>query len=239
MEKEAIDNLLGKPEGPSLDWKQDFPDELRAPKGNGVRDKGKSKLMKSLVSIANAAEEGRGHLVYGVKDLGDTRDVTGISKHFDDADFQEWAKFAFVPPPIFLYSEIACSDERTVGVFEIERVPEFPHVCRVSLGETLHQGQVWHRRGSQNEIALRDTLKVMFEGEKPFTIRSCAHDKAKELVDYFRSQGNEPVWPSIHDRDVKLDDGYRLAYCPGTRREVWAGLGRNNEWEHVLMLKPR
>ncbi len=238
MDKETFNRLLENPEGPSLDWKQEFPNELRVPRENGVWKNGKAKLLKSLVSIANAAEEGSGYLVYGVRDLGATRETTGISKHFDDGDFQEWAKNAFVPPPSFLYSEILYDAELTVGVFEIERVPGFPHVCRVNLGEVLHQGQVWHRRGSQNEIALHETMKDMFNGPEPFKIPSCEDAKAKELLRHFRSLGHEPGWPSIHERDVKLDEGYRLAFYPGTRREVLAGLGRFNEWESILMLKP-
>jgi len=238
LDTDALTQLIERPEGPSLDWKQDFPNELRAPRGQGVWDIGRAKLLRSLVAIANAAEDCSGYLVYGVEDRGDDRIVRGISGHFDDADFQEWAKNVFDPSPSFLYSEIQFSDTKTVGLFEISRDPAFPHVCAANLGNALHKGQVWHRRGSQNEVALRQILKDMFSGPDSFKIPSCGDPKARDLVQHYKNLGFEPAWPTLHERDVKLDEGYRIAFLPGTRREVWAGLGRFNEWEHILMLKP-
>jgi hypothetical protein len=39
-------------------------------------------------------------------------------------------------------------------------------------------------------------------------------------------------------RDVKLAEGYEIAYYPGTLREVWVGY-RQGSYEHLLMLKPQ
>ena len=54
-----------------------------------------------------------------------------------------------------------------VGVFRIERTPDYPHVVQANLGGVLFEGQVWFRRGSKNTIALRGDLYGMFLGETP------------------------------------------------------------------------
>src|SRR5437867_685580 len=59
----------------------------------------------------------------------------------------------------------------------------------------------------------------------------------EKVVEHYKVQGEEPVLRLFESRDVRLAEGYRLAYYPGTRREVWAGY-HAGRYEHLLMLRP-
>ncbi len=168
MTKDKLKSLLKEGESPRLDWKRDFPRGILRGGRSGDWNKGRGKLLKSLISIANTSEIGPAYLVYGVEDSGKKRKVIGISKHFDDADFQQWALNAFDPPPKFLYTTLEWSKKKTVGIFQIERTPDFPHVVKENIGGILFAGQVWFRRGSQNNIALYSDLREMIEGITPY-----------------------------------------------------------------------
>lgn len=237
MTREELETLLGEGESTHLDWKRDFPQELLEVRGE-TWDVGRAKLLKALIALANSNGSDHGYLIYGVKDLGAERHVSGISKSFDDADFQQWAENTFSPPPTFRYSEFEWNTEVTVGVFRIERTPEYPHLVRSTLGNLLFEGQVWFRRGSKNTIALHEDLKRMFLGETPFKIRTLRDPQLKHICEHYEGLGRETKLPGFGDRDRFLAEGYEFATYPGTRREVWVG-AVGDRHEHILMLKPK
>lgn len=105
IEWSLVAKLLASGESDSLDWKADYPQGLLGSSKVGEWDKGKATLLKDLISIANGEGCEVGHLVYGVKDHGADREVIGVAKSWDDADFQGWAANAFDPPPTFLFGE--------------------------------------------------------------------------------------------------------------------------------------
>lgn len=57
-----------------------------------------------------------------------------------------------------------------------------------------------------------------------------------KIAEHYKQQGEETVLPLLVERDVKLAGGYRVAYYPGTKREVWAGHS-SGRYEHLLMLR--
>ena len=173
-----------------------------------------------------------------MEDTGAERTVRGISASFDDADFQQWAENAFDPPPTFIYTQIQWDTDKVVGVFRIERTPDYPHVAKVTLGP-LVEGQVWYRRGTKNTVALHDELFQMFKGEVPFKISRLNDPVLETIAAHYRGQGRETSLPRMEDRDSKLAQGYAIATYPGTRREVWVGALSPERYEHLLMLKPR
>ena len=238
MEREEFEQLLNHGEGPSLDWKRDFPPELLKGKQGGEWDKGRAKLLRPLVSIANSDEGGSGFLIYGVDDLGHQREVAGITGSWDDAIFQTWAENSFDPPPIFSYSELAWTEEKTVGIFKIERSPEFPHLVSETLGDTIFEGQVWFRRGSKNTVALHGELRRMFSKLEPLKIRTLRDPLLEEIRAHFSTQGLTVVLPLMGDKDSQIARGYKLAfYPPNTRTEVWVG-EHQGRYEHILMIEP-
>lgn len=237
MTKDELKSLLKKGESPRLDWKRDFPQGILRGKRSGDWNKGRGKLLKSLISLANTPEPGPTYLIYGVEDSGRRRKVIGISKPFDDAEFQQWALNTFDPPPKFLYTPLDWSKTKTVGIFQIERIPEFPHVVKNNIGGILFAGQVWFRRGSQNNIALHSDLKEMIEGIIPFKISSPNDPAIKKIKKHYKSEGKETTLIRMCDKDSYLDRGYKIATKPGTRKEVWVGpLG--DRYELILLSEP-
>jgi hypothetical protein len=239
IDREEFEQLLTHSEDTWLDWKRDFPKGLILGPRGSEWEKGKGELLKDLVSIANSDDNRTGFLVYGVKDHGTRREVTGIGKSWDDADFQGWVENVFSPLPKFSYSEIAWSGENNVGLFRIEKSSEYPHVVIRSVDNVIFQGQVWFRRGSKNTVAHYDELKRMFVGEEPFKISNTNDPIFKIIEKYYEEKGRKIFLPGFGQKDSYLARGHELAvYPPGSRREVWVGEVRGR-YEHILMVRPQ
>ena len=237
MTTEEFAALLDFGEDTWLDWKRDFPDELLKGKSTPGWEKGKGILLKDLIAIANS-DDGRedGYLVYGVKDMKTRRQVYGISgKSWDDADFQTLAANTFDPLPRFHYVELEY-ETHLVGIFRITRIPEYPHVCVKSIGGILYDGQVWYRRGSGNAVAHRDELERMITMKTPFTFFQSDDSVLLDVINKLEKEGWIVNLPRLQEKDSKLAQGYKLAYYPGTRREIWVGYW-NGQYEHILMLR--
>ena len=238
MTREDLETLLAEGESTYLDWKRDFPPQLLSGRKQPDWDIGRAKLLKGLIALANSHGPDYGYLIYGVEDRGSERCVTGISKSFDDAKFQQWAENTFSPPPTFRYSEFKWDTSIAVGTFRIERTPDYPHVVQSNLGNLLFEGQVWFRRGSKNTVALHEDLKRMFIGETPFKIATLNDPILKVISEHYKKQGRKTGLPLLGDRDSLLQRGYELATYPSTRREVWVG-AVGDRYEHILLLKPK
>lgn len=237
MDQAVLEELMQQGEGESLDWKRDFPQPLLSGNSDPYWNTGRGTLLKDMAAIANTITPGNGHLVYGVKDTGTERIVFGISKQWDDATFQQWVTNTFDPPIKFSYAEIQWDDDKIIGVFDIQRSPAFPHVATQDVGAALCKGQVWFRRGSQNDVAGRDDLKEMFTAPEPFCVNRLDDRELVQVIQLLRDQGVEASMQLRANKDSLLAQGYEPAYYPGSRREVHGGhqFGR---YEHILMVKP-
>jgi len=120
MKLDTLKELLTESESIYLDWKMDFPQELIHGKKHKTWDMGRGKVLKSIVSLANCHNSDRAYLVYGVKDRGAEREVVGISKTVDDADFQQWSENTFDPPPTFSYSEVQWDNSIIIGCSKLK-----------------------------------------------------------------------------------------------------------------------
>ncbi|MEW6355598.1 MAG: ATP-binding protein [Planctomycetota bacterium] len=241
MTETEFRKFLAHGESTWLDWKADFPRGLLDSRKDPDWDRGKAEVIKDLSAIANGDDEKEtGYLIYGVKDSGADRHICGTSKSFNDADFQTWAGNSLDPPPRFTYVELKeGSTQKTVGIFEILRVPEYPHVVCANVGGVIFRGQVWYRVGTQNQIALHTELGRMFRGPEPFKINSMGDQVFTDIVcPRYKQQGEEVVLPLMAEKDAKLVSGFRIAHYPGTRREIWVGF-HNGQYGHIAMLKPR
>lgn len=244
MERPIVDlglvqTLLASPEDTWLDWKTDFPKEMMPP-APADRDIGKGKLLKDIVSIANSLEDKPGYLVYGVRDLKTKREVTGISRRFDDAMFQTWCENTFYPPVNFFYTEIEWEASKTIGVFTLMTGRLYPHVCKQTVGNIIYEGQVWFRRGSKNTVAIYSELSQMFVPEPKEPIRITRHNDAflKTIVEDYKKQGREAVLPGMGKKQSKIAQGFEIARYPSTGQEIWVGQISADKYEHILMLKP-
>jgi len=237
MKEEEMRLLLEKGECEYLDWKENFPPGLIKRSKNSIWDSGRAELLKDLVSLANSPGQTPAYLVYGVKDLKTRREIKGISKSFDDADFQQWAKNTFDPSPKFQYTEINWPPSERIGVFEIEKTLDYPHIVKKDIGNILYRGQVWFRTGSQNEVGLRSDLEKMFKGETPCRFMRLNDPAIEKVAKHYRDLGREPCFPMLMQKESLLNQGYEVAPWPGKRQEIWVGDGDKNT--HILLLKPK
>lgn len=239
MNLDKIRALLNEGESQDLEWKKNWPPGLLKGRRDKRWDHGRAELLKDLVSLANSFGSNPAQLVYGVKDIGAAREVFGITKTLDDSDFQQWAINTLYPSPKFSYTQIQWNYSVIIRVFTIDRIPNFPHVVKDNLGGLLHKGQVSFRRGTQNDVALHDDLRVMFDREKPIKIARLNDAQVTKVKNYYKEQGREVVAPLLAERDKYLVQGYKIAVYPGTRREIWVGMLGLDRFEHVLLLEPK
>ena len=231
-----LDSLFLQPESDWLDWKRNYPGPLLGNSSSPSWDAGRGELLKDLVAIANGEGPEIGYLVYGVADLSTHREVVGLQRHFDDADFQTWASGVFDPMPKFASYEESVNGA-TVGLVEISRIAGYPHVVTRAVGGIFFEGQVWFRQNSRNVIAKRKDLARMIAGEKPFLFSRIGDPILKNVIDKIQSEtGKEAFMPSFDDLDSNSQAGHELVYFPGTRRPIHIGMtdGRPNL---VLMLR--
>lgn len=71
----------------------------------------------------------------------------------------------------------------------------------------------------------------------PFRIPTTNDETLKSIMQQYKEQGIETFLPRFEERDVRLARGCRVAYFPGSRREVWVGY-HAGRYEHILMIKP-
>lgn len=79
--------------------------------------------------------------------------------------------------------------------------------------------------------------RVLPADVEPFRIPRMGEPALQSVVDHYKQEGLETFLPRLEERDVRLAAGCRLAYYPGTQREVWVGYHRGR-YEHILMIKP-
>jgi len=217
--------LLKHPEATWLDWKRNFPPGLIGGKTHPDWQKGRGELLKDLIAIANGSDgHDRGFLVYGVQDNGTNRSIVGLAMSFDDAIFQVWAENTFEPKPTFMYEQLGLTSGQVVSVFTIHRSASFPHVVVADVGDVLHEGVVWFRRGSKNTIAHAAELRTMFVGEKPMVFGSTQDQPLKQLMDSLYTDEWEPVLPYAREKEARVVAGFEVVFWPETRTEVWVGL---------------
>ena len=72
---------------------------------------------------------------------------------------------------------------------------------------------------------------------EPFRIPNILDPELKRIQAYYRERGEKSFLPLMEERDIRLASGHRIAYFPGTLREVWVGYS-GGRFYHLLMLKP-
>lgn len=161
--------LLDERESSWIDFKAELDPALehKTSKDKDDWEKGKGKLLKDLMALANASVARRErHLIRGVKDRTGRAEVVGVQKSFDDAEFQGWNQNTFHPPLVFEYRELWL-DGKLVGVFTIQARTEVPHTVKVRVADVLYPGQVWTRLGSKNTLAMGEMFQQLVKPIPP------------------------------------------------------------------------
>lgn len=237
MNKQSLLDLLKYPESTWLDWKADFHGGLIKGAKDPQWEKGRGTLLKDMVALANSEDERYGFLVYGVQDDQINRTVRGATQvPFEDADVQQWVENAFDPPFTCSFGKVEWSPGQTVAIVSIEHSPSYPHVSRRNIGEVIHEGQVWYRRGSKNTVALHNELKVMFLGSEPMRVPSPDDPFLEPIREFYSKRDREICFVLLGKTDTCVAKGYEIAYVPGSRQKILL-VNNSNEEESVLMLK--
>jgi hypothetical protein len=84
----------------------------------------------------------------------------------------------------------------------------------------------------------RERTPTTQDFKEPFKIPSLGDPVLAQISEHYKQLGEVTVLPLLEERDVKLASGYRVAYYPRTKREVWAG-HTSGRYEHLLMLRPK
>lgn len=219
MDAARLTDLLSHVESDDLDWRFGFPKELDGTLAEEAFEIGQAKMVRAIVALANGAAGGTAHLVYGVHDNGFKRMAIGVKGSWEESTIREWVRELVDPVPRFRYTEVRVASN-PLGVFEVWRVPSYPHVITRSVGDVMQEGQVWLRREVKSQVAGYEDLRRMFLGEEPRVFAGEQDSGLVEVVQEIRRQGDEPVEKPLDGREALLADGQRPAYLPGTRREI-------------------
>jgi len=146
LSAEDFEKLINSQESSILDFKlsmYDFGDES-----------GTAKFIKDVISFANTIRTESSFIVVGVGENTDkTKELTGLTKDFDDALFQDKVKEKIFPRPNFLYYTITY-DSKTFGVFEFP-VTKYPLPISPTVKlKGLEVGRMYYRKGTTNTEAI-------------------------------------------------------------------------------------
>lgn len=177
MDSKRLSNLIKRPEGPKLDFKQTIDLEIES---------GRKELAKDVCAIANT-KGGRGYIIIGIEDK--TKRVVGIGNLDITEEQIQQIVTSRSEPPIPISLEFVDYDRKTLGVINIYDGPHKPYQVR----ET---GAFYTRRGSTTDVmrkqeiieALQDSLNLNVE---TFPVVNSSPDALDEglLKAYFDSKG--------------------------------------------------
>lgn len=231
-------DLIKEPESTKIDFKKDFPKSIiNNASQNQDWEKGKAIIIKDITCIANSLIDSKGYLIYGVTDNITNRNITGINGSYDDADFQQWFSSFIYPLIKFEYSEKVI-DNKKIGIFEISPSEKYPHIFIKSINGIFYEGQIWFRQGSSNKIAHYDDIYQMFHGNEPYKIINIDNNPIlKQIMDFYKQLGITIVLKNYSNKDTLIKNGYKIAYYPNSRRELWV-VTSNGVIDLIAMLKP-
>jgi len=187
MDSKRLSNLIKRPEGPKLDFKQTIGVE---------NESGRKELTKDICAIANS-KGGRGYIIVGIEDK--TKQVLGIGDMKISEEQIQQIISSRCEPPIPISLEIAEYGGKRLAIINIYDGPHKPYQIR----ET---GAFYVRRGSTTDImrkqeiieALQDSLNLNIEAFP--VVNSKLESLDMDLVTaYFVSRGLE------FNKDNKLD----------------------------------
>jgi predicted HTH transcriptional regulator len=177
MDSKRLSNLIKRPEGPKLDFKQTIDLEIES---------GRKELAKDVCAIANT-KGGRGYIIIGIEDK--TKRVVGIGGLDITEEQIQQIVTSRSEPPIPISLEFVEYDRKTLGVISIYDGPHKPYQVR----ET---GAFYTRRGSTTDVmrkqeiieALQESLNLNVEA---FPVVNSSPEALDEglLKAYFDSKG--------------------------------------------------
>lgn len=144
MDRQKLNSLLQRPEGPKLDFKAQLSLKTETEK---------KEFAKDVAAIANS-RGGRGYIVFGVADR--TKEILGIeSQRYTEEQIQQIISQR-CDPPVSVRLDMVSAEEKIVGVLTIYKSSQRPHQIRQT-------GVFYIRRGSTTDIARREEIAGMLQ----------------------------------------------------------------------------
>lgn len=179
MDSKRLSNLIKRPEGPKLDFKETIDVEIES---------GRKELAKDVCAIANS-KGGRGYIIIGIEDK--TKKVKGTENLRITEEQIQQIVTSRSEPPIPISLEFVEYSGKTLGIINIYDGPHKPYQIR----ET---GAFYTRRGSTTDVmrkqeiieALQDSLNLNVETFPIVNSSPAALDDGL-LNAYFSSKGLE------------------------------------------------
>ncbi len=147
-----FENLLNNPESSTLDFKKELY--------NFSNVDSTAKFIKDIISFSNTIRSTSAYIIFGIKELDGSLELTGLENGIDDAILQNKIKDNVFPRPIFSYSPIIYQ-EKLFGIIEIPiHKYELPITPSKQL-KGLSVGQVYYRNGTSNtEATAIDIIRI-------------------------------------------------------------------------------
>ena len=144
MTKDELQELLGRSEGETLDFKEEGYDIKVSRNG----------FIKDVLAMANTPRERPAHIVLGVRWTPESGSiVVGLQSQFDDAQLQDaFGQDRAQPVPRFTFTPFEFEGKQ-VGVIEISVERNGPFLALKDF-EGLQAGTIYYRRGTQNTRAV-------------------------------------------------------------------------------------
>ncbi len=185
MDKKRLTNLIKRPEGTKLDFKQTI---------DIVSESGRKELAKDICAIANS-KWGRGYIILGVEDT--TKRIIGI----DGLDISEEQVQQIIStrsePPIPVALELVNYDGKTLGVITIYDGPHKPYQIK-------DNGAFYIRRGSTTDtMRKQEIIESLQEG---FSLNAETIPIAGSCMD---SINNELVKKYFDSKGLKINDSIK------------------------------
>lgn len=144
MDRQKLNSLLQRTEGPKLDFKARLSLKTETEK---------KELSKDVAAIANS-RGGRGYIVFGVADQ--TKEILGVEgKRYTEEQVQQIISQR-CDPPITVRLDMVTADKKLVAVLTIYKSNQKPHQIRQT-------GVFYIRRGSTTDIARREEIAGMLQ----------------------------------------------------------------------------
>ena len=206
MNDNEFDKLLSKAESEILDFKQNGYDLSKS--------SGKNSFIKDILAFANTPRSTVARIVIGVSwapETGST--VIGLSRQFDDAEFQDAISEGRVQPrPKFRYIPYRYGD-KNVGILEIDADRSGPYTPIKDYPDppSLQAGAIYYRSGTQNRRAIGETIRHITTWFSESAAISPPHSPANSWRDFLiTTYGYSPgrYYILASDRIVNADNAY-------------------------------
>ncbi|MER2192143.1 MAG: ATP-binding protein [Solibacillus sp.] len=150
MNLEQFEHLLALAEGETVDFKSNF-----------YHSNNYSDLLKDVLSFANGHSKEKKHIVYGVKDRENAKELIGLESFVDQSTIDQLL-FENIEPHLDIKLHSVMYIEKKFQVLEI-RPDNRPYIMKKKYKDKINKGTMWIRRGATNDFVTRADLNRMYE----------------------------------------------------------------------------